>query len=164
MAKPTKYAPLICAIVSVLALMGIIIGLLTGHTLVIVFLLLPAVIYEVYRTEGESTKAASVILLLILIAEIILILFNLNFNLAEYFQDTQKNIAGFLIPLGDLKIVAPSIMAVLSIVLFIRTYGTFTKWLAVTIFVTSFAIIYSIDPAIFKDLFKYAVEQGVDRI
>ena len=164
MPKPTKYAPLICAIVSVLALMGIIIGLLTGHTLVIVFLLLPAVIYEVYRTEGESTKTSSVILLLILIAEIILILFNVHINLAEYFQDTEKSIAGFLIPLGDLKIVGPSIMAVLSVVLFIRTYGAFTKWLAVTIFITSFAIIYSIDPAIFKDLFKYAIEQGIDRI
>ncbi len=164
MAKPTKYAPLICTIVSILALVGIIIGLLTGHPLIIVFLLLPAVIYEVYRTEGESTKAASVILLLILIAEIILILFNVNFNLAEYFQDTEKSIAGFLIPLGDLKIVGPSIMAVLSVVLFIKTYGAFTKWLAVAIFITSFAIIYSIDPAVFKDLFKYALEQGIDRI
>ena len=55
-------------------------------------------------------------------------------------------------------------MAVLSIILFIRTYGAYTKWLAVIIFVTSFAIIYTIDPLIFKELLKYAVQQGVDSL
>jgi hypothetical protein len=164
MAKPTKYAPLICSIVSVLALIGILLSILTGHTIIAVLCLLPAAIYEVYRTEGESTKTSSVILLVVLIAEIILIIFNINFNLAEYFDTTEKSIGGYLVPLGDLRIVGPSVMAVLSIVLFVRTYGQFTKWLAVVIFITSFAIIYSIDPTVFKDLFKYALEQGVNSL
>jgi len=164
MAKPTKYAPLICAIVSVLAFIGILAGILTGHTIIMVLSLLPAAIYEVYRTEGESTKTSSVILLIVLVAEIFLILFNINFNLVEYFDTTEKSIGGYLVPLGDLKIVGPSVIAVLSIILFTRTYGQFTKWLAVVIFITSFAIIYSIDPIVFKNLFKYALEQGTNNL
>lgn len=164
MAKPTKHASLICTVVTVLALIGIVIGFLTGWTLVIVFSLLPAVIYEVYRTEGKSTKTSSIFLLVVLIAEIFLIIFKIDFNLAEYLGATEKDIVGYTVPLGDLKIVGPSIMAVLSLVLFVRTYGVYTKWLAVTILVTSFAIIYSIDPEIFSNLLQYVVQEGVDRL
>lgn len=164
MAKPTKYASLICTIVTVVAAIGILIGLFTGNTLTIVILLLPAAIYEVYRTEGDSTRAASAILLAVLIAEIVLILFNINFNVAEFLGTSQKEIGGYLVPLGDLKIVGPSVMAVLAIILFVKTYGVYTRWLAVTIFVTSFAIIYSIDPGVFMDLFKYAIQEGINQI
>lgn len=162
MAKPTKDAPLICTICTILALIGIVAGVMSHNPLFTIFFLLPTAIYEVYRTEGESTRASSIILLLVLIAEIILLIFNINFNLAEYFDSTEKSIGGYLVPLGDIKIVGPTVMAILSVILFMRTYGTFTKWLAVVIFVTAFAIIYTIDPVIFKDLFKYAVQQGVD--
>lgn len=164
MAKPTKNATLICTILSIIALIGIIAGLLMDNTLVIIFLLLPTVIYEVYRTEGKSTKASSIILLVVLIAEIILILFKVNINIAEYLGTTEKYIGGYLVPLGDIKILAPTLMAVLSVILFSRTYGVYTKWLAVTIFITSFAIIYSINPAIFSDLFKSAVQEGLNRL
>jgi hypothetical protein len=164
MAKPTKYAPLICTICMILAIIGIILGLLTLKPLIPIFFLLPTVIYEVYRTEGESTRASSIILLVVLIAEVVLIVFRINFNLAEYLDATEKTIGGYLVPLGDIKIVGPIVMAVLSVILFVRTYGPFTKWLAVVIFVTSFAIIYTIDPLIFKELLKYAVKQGVDSL
>ncbi|HCC68149.1 TPA: hypothetical protein DEP90_03045 [Patescibacteria group bacterium] len=164
MAKPTKYAPLICTVVSILALIGIVVGLLTQETLVIVFLLLPAAIYEVYRTEGKSTKASSFLLLGVLIAEILLIIFKVDFNLADYFGVDTKYIGGYMVPLGDIAIVGSSLMAVLSVILFLKTYGKYTKWLAVTIFITSFGIIYSIDPGVFKELFQYAIEQGINRI
>ncbi|MCD4756207.1 hypothetical protein K8R20_01155 [bacterium] len=164
MAKPTKYAPHICTLVSILAFIGIVIGLLTHETLVIVILLLPAAIYEVYRTEGKSTKASSFLLLGVLIAEILLILFKIDINLADYFGVDSKDIGGYVVPLGDIKIVGSSLMAVLSVILFLKTYGKYTKWLAVTIFITAFGIIYSIDPDAFRELFKYAVEQGVDKI
>jgi len=164
MAKPTKNATPICIILSIIAVIGIVIGLLTGYTIAMIIGLLPTAIYEIYRTEGKSTKASSILLLVILIAELVLIIFNINFNLAEYLGTTEKTIAGYLVPLGDVKIVGPTVMAVLSIILFVRTYGKYTKWLAVVIFITSFGIIYSIDPAIFKDLFQYAVEEGIDEI
>ncbi len=163
MAKPTKNATLICTIVSIIALIGIIAGLLMDNTLIIIFLLLPTVIYEVYRTEGKSTKTSSIILLIVLIAEIILILFKVNINVAEFLGTTEKYIGGYLVPLGDIKILAPTLMAILSVILFTRTYGVYTKWLAVTIFITSFAIIYSVNPTIFSDLLKSAVQEGLNR-
>jgi hypothetical protein len=164
MAKPTKYAPHICTVVTILALIGIVVGLLKDNTLIIVFLLLPATVYEVYRTEGKSTKTSSVIMLLLLIAEIFLVLFKVEFNLAEFLGTSQEYIGGYLVPLGEITVVGPTLMAVLAVILFVRTAGKFTKWLAVTIFVTAFAIIYSIDPGIFTELFKYGIQEGMRRI
>ena len=71
MAKPTRYAPLICTICMILAIIGIVIGLITLKPIIPIIFLLPTTIYEVYRTEGESTRASSIILLLVLIAEIV---------------------------------------------------------------------------------------------
>jgi len=164
MAKPTKYAPHICTAVTILAGIGIVIGLLTGTTLWIVLLLLPAALYEAYRTEGKSTKASSILLVVVLILEIALILFDINFNIAQYLGTSQEYIAGYLVPLGEIKVVAPTLMAVLSVILFVRTRGVYTRWLSVTIFITSFAIVYSIDPAIFSDLLKEAIQQGSKRL
>lgn len=164
MAKPTKYAPHICTVATVLALIGIVVGLSTGNTLWIVFLLLPTAIYEAYRTEGKSTKASSLLLVVVLILEIILIIFNVDFNLAEYLGTSERYIGGYLVPLGELTIVGPTVMAILSVILFVRTRGVFTKWLAVVIFITSFAIVYSIDPTVFSNLLKYAVDEGLRRI
>lgn len=164
MAKPTKYAPHICTLVTIIALLGIIVGLLSGNALWVVFLLLPAAIYEAYRTEGASTKTSSILLLVVLILEMVLILFNVNFNLAEYLDTTEEYIGGYLVPLGDIKIVGPALMAILSVILFVRTRGVFTRWLAVVIFVTAFAIVYVIDPNVFGDLFKYALQEGLNRI
>jgi hypothetical protein len=162
--KPTKYAPHICTGVTIVALIGIIVGLLTGNALWPVILLLPAAFYEAYRTGGKSTKASSILLVLILILEIFLILFNVNFNLVEFLGTTEKSIGGYWVPLGDIKVVGPTAMAVLSVILFTRTRGKFTKWLAVTIFITSFAIVYTIDPDIFSELFKYALNEGLNRM
>lgn len=164
MAKPTKHAPAICTVMTILALIGIIIGLIAKSPLIIIILLVPTVIYEVYRTEGRSTKASSILLLLVLIVEIGLLIFKVNFNLAEYLGVDEKYIGGYLVPLGDIRILGPTIMAVLSVILIVRTYGIYTKWLAVIIFITSFAIIYTIDPAVFQDLLKYGVEEGLDRV
>lgn len=164
MAKPTKYATPICLVLSILAVMGIILGLVFTSPLLIILFLLPTAAYEVYRTEGASTKASSIFLLVLLILETILIVFRVNFNLIEYLGESDKYIGGYLVPLGDIKVVGPTIMAVLSVVLFVRTYGKYTKWLAVIIFITSFAIIYTIDPQVFQDLLKFGVEEGLDRI
>lgn len=164
MAKPTKYAVPICTVLSVIALIAIILGLIFKSALLIMIFLLPTVIYEVYRTEGKSTKASSGLLLLVLIAEIILVIFNINFNLADFLGDTEKYVGGYLVPLGDIKMLGPTIMAVLSVILFVRTRGVYTKWLAVVIFITSFAIIYALDPQAFQDLLKYGVEEGLDQV
>jgi hypothetical protein len=164
MAKPTKYAPHICTAVTILALIGIVIGLLKDSTLLMVFLLLPATIYEVYRTEGKSTKASSVLMLILLIAQIFLVIFNVEFNLAQFLGTSQEYIGGYLVPLGQITVVGPTLMAVLAVILFVRTRGRFTRWLAAVIFITAFAIIYSVDPGIFTELFKYGIQEGMRRI
>lgn len=164
MAKPTKYATLICTIVSILALIGIVIGIWLSKPLIIVIFLIPVAAYEVYRTEGPSTVWASWILLIVLILEIVLIVANINFDLASFFGESEKVVAGYTVPLGDIKIAGPIVMAILSIILFVRTRGRYTKWLAVVIFITCFAIVYAINPEIFKNLLGLAVDKGIEGI
>ncbi|MBU4314362.1 MAG: hypothetical protein KJ821_06200 [Actinobacteria bacterium] len=164
MAKPTKYATLICTIVSILALIGIVIGIWLSKPLIIVIFLIPAAAYEVYRTEGPSTVWASWILLIVLILEIVLIVANINFDLASFFGESEKVVAGYTVPLGDIKIVGPIVIAILSIILFVRTRGRYTKWLAAVIFITCFVIVYVINPEIFKNLLGLAVVKGIEGI
>ena len=164
MAKPTKYATLICTIVNILALIGIVIGIWLSKPLIIVIFLIPAAAYEVYRTEGPSTVWASWILLIVLILEIVLIVTNINFDLASFFGESEKVVAGYTVPLGDIKIVGPIVIAILSIILFVRTRGRYTKWLAAVIFITCFVIVYVINPEIFKNLLGLAVDKGIEGI
>jgi hypothetical protein len=164
MAKSYKYATSICIAFSVLTLIGIIIGVIKSSPLIAIIFLLPTVIYEVYRTEGKSTKWASWGLLIVLIAEIILIAFNVSFDLAEFFGVTSQRIAGYNVPLGDIKVIGPTIIAILAIILFARTRGRYTKWLAIIIFITSFAILYALDPTIFSRLLRIGIEEGLKQI
>jgi len=163
MAKPTKYAALICTILMVVAIGGAAISFLKHNPLILVLFLLPAVIYEVYRTEGKSTKWASWILLAIFVLEILFIVFKINFDLGAFLGKTQTIVAGYNVPLGDIKIVGPTIIAILSVVLFIRTRGIYTKWLAVLILLGSFVTIYLLNPTIFQALLKFAIDEGLKK-
>jgi hypothetical protein len=164
MAKPTKFAPHICAACTILALLGIVLGLWQSLALIMAIFLLPTAIYEAYRTEGKSTKMASILLVVVLVAEIFLVLFGVDFNLADFLEVDQQYIAGFLVPLGDVRVVGPTIMAALSVILFVRTRGIYTRWLAVVILATSLAIVYALDPVIFQDLLKLALGEGLKRV
>lgn len=164
MAKPYQYATPICLGLTLLAGVGVLWGLNTINPLVIMLFLLPTVLYEVYRTEGVSTKAASWGLLIVFILEILFIVSNVSFDLASFLDVEQQYIAGHVIPLGDIKVVAPTIMAVLSAVLFTRTRGRYTKWLAVIIFVSSFTIVYALDSTVFARLLKLGIKEGLDKI
>ena len=164
MVKPYQHATKICAGLTFLAILGILWGLGAQNPLIIMLFLLPTVLYEVYRTEGESTKLASWILLFAFIAEGIFIITGLSFNLAKFLQTDQKMIAGFIVPLGDIKVVFPIVIGILSAILFKRTRGRYTKWLAVIIFISVFAIIYSIDPDIFTKLLRLGVQEGLNKV
>ena len=164
MAKPYQYATPICLVLTLLAALGIILGLSISNPLITVLFLLPTVLYEVYRTEGASTKFASWGLLVVFILEILFIIGNVSFDLASFLGTSQRYVAGHIVPLGDIKVVGPTIMAALSAVLFKRTRGRYTKWLAVIIFVSSFAIVYTLDPTIFTRLLKFGVKEGLDKI
>lgn len=164
MAKKYKHAGKICFIMTIIATAGIVCGIVLRNPLFTIGALFPAVVYEVYRTQGKSTKWASWVLLAVLVLECLFVLANVRFDLASYFGLTGEYVAGYWVPFGDIKVVGPTLMAVLSIILFVRTYGPYTKWLAVVIFVTCFAIVYALNPAAFSQLLHLGVDEGLRRI
>jgi len=164
MAKPTKYAGLICAIITVLAVIGTILAFFNHAPLVLVLFLFPAIAYEVYRTEGKSTRWASWMLAIVFGLEMILIIFHINFDIATFLGKSETVVAGYNVPLGDIQIVGPSMIAILSIILFARTRGVYTKWLAVVIILASLCLIDIINPVIFQSFLKVAIDQGLEQI
>ena len=164
MAKPFKNAWKICTALSIIALIGIIIGIKFQMPIITILGLLPTIIYEVYRTEGESTKWASRGLLGVYIAEIIFIFKNISFDVASFLGRSEEYVQGYKIPLGDIKIVAPAIMAILAIILFTKTRGRYTKWLSIIIIITSFAIVYSLDPTIFETFLRIGIDEAIDQL
>jgi hypothetical protein len=164
--EKTKLDPMtMCLIVTLVAVVGMIIGLLTLNPLWLLFLLLPTVGYEVYRTqEGATTKFSSIVLLILLVLEIILILFGINYNLAQFFGTSEKYVAGYYVPLGDVQVFGPILMGVLSAILVFRTYGKYTKWLSIVIAVSSLVAVFLISPNFLGQVFKVIVNGLFDRL
>jgi hypothetical protein len=163
MAKPTKHASKICLAFTIIAALGIVIGLLIGSPMVIVIALAPSVAYEVYRTEGPSTRWASWALAIVLILQALFLAFNVSLDVASLLGYSSRYVAGYEVPLGDIKVVGPAVMAVLALILMARTRGRYTKWLAVNIIVTSFALIYVLDRTIFVRWIQLAVDVLAER-
>jgi hypothetical protein len=165
MAKPTTNATPICIALSILTLVGIILGIINKEPLWILFTLLPVIAYEVYRTEeGASTKTSSIILLLVTVLEILLILFKVSFNLAEFLETEEQYIAGYYVPLGDIKVFGPAVTAVLSGVLIFRTRGKYTKWLSIIICIGSLAAIQLLSPTFFQTAIKLVAKGLMDQL
>ena len=165
MAKPTRYAPLYCTILTIVTVIMALAAFYSHNPLWIVVGLLPAVIYEVYRTEeGAITKYSSILLLLILVLEIILVVFKINFDLAAFFGEESKYVGGYYLPLSDIKIFGPILTAILSVILFFRTAGIYTKWLSVVICLGSLTAVYIINPAFFQSILKIIINGLFDRI
>jgi hypothetical protein len=155
---------LMCSLVTIIAIVGAVIGLYTHNPLWILLLLLPAVIYETIRTEpGASTKISSIILLIVVILEIGLIVFGINYDLTKFFGEGEKYIAGYYLPLGDIKIFGPILTAILATVLVFRTYGPYTKWLAIVIAIGSLVTIYILSPDFFQQALKLIVNGLLER-
>jgi len=163
-AKPTRYATLICAIMSVVAVIFIIGGLLMRNSIVILVGLTPSVVYEVYRTEGESTRWASWAMAGVLVLEFVLVIFHIGFDLAGFLGASSQQVAGYSVPLGDIRIVGPAVMAVLAIILILRTRGVYTRWLAANIIVCVLALTYVLDPNVFQELLRQGVQEGMNQI
>jgi len=155
----------ICLIVTGVAILGAFLGLASKNPLWMLFLLLPAVIYEVIRTEaGASTKFSSILLLGIIILEIILIIFNVNYDLVSFFETEEKVVGGYTLPLGDIKVFGPLLTAILSTILIFRTYGPYTKWLSVIIAIGSLVAVYLVNPLFFQQALKLIVNGLFDRL
>ncbi len=148
MARPTKHAPAITIATGIVAALGAGAGLITHEPLWALGGLLPATVYEVYRTEGESTRWASWVLLGVLLLEGALLWFGIDADLGQFLGRDSQVVAGYEVPLGQVTVVGPVVMAIVCLILIARTRGRFTRWLAGIILVGAAAALYIIDPAI----------------
>ncbi len=164
MAKEYKNATMICLILTALAAAGIAAGVYWTVPLVIISVMLPAVLYEIYRTEGLYTKLASVAMLLVLSIEAFLVFKKEPVKIAEYIKNTEDILKKSYLDIIDLTIAAPAFIAVLAFFLIRRTGGKYTIWLAVIILVTSIALIYTINPVLFHKLLNVGLEQGKEYV
>ena len=152
MPRPTKYATPICLALTVLAALGISLGFITDEVMWPVFLLLPTVAYEAYRTEGRSTRWASWTMAALMVALVAFVAFGVEYDLRSLFGADITYVGGRAIPLGDVTVVFPAAMAILAVVLWGRTRGIYTRWLAAIIFVTAALIVFLRAPADLADM------------
>lgn len=155
-----KISPvLVCTIMTIWMVIGALWGLSARSPLIIAIFLLPVVAYEIYRTRGQSTTMSSWFLAIILILEIIFIVFGISWDLGKYLNLEYSYIGGQYVPLGDIKVLSPVLLAVFSTILFLRTAGPYTKWLSVIIFASAFIIIYVMSPDMFRELLRSSVQR-----
>jgi hypothetical protein len=146
LARPTTYATQICIALTVLAAVGIALGFATGEVMYPIVFLAPTVAYEAYRTEGRSTRWASWTLAALMVALIVVAAMGIEYDLRELFGDEIVYSGDESIPLGDVNVVFPTAMAILAAVLWGRTRGVYTRWLAGIIFVTALVVTHLTTP------------------
>lgn len=159
MARSTKYAALICTVCSIFTLAGIFAGWYWRQPVIVVFALLPAVIYEIYRTEGVSTIWASWGMLAVLIAEAVFLIGKFNINISQYAAKFYPNL-----PEISITLAGPAIMAYFSYILIRRTAGVYTKWLAAIILIGSVGLFYILDPSIFSKFADMGIKEGIKNL
>jgi hypothetical protein len=101
---------------SIVAIIGIVASLLLKTPIPAIVLLLSTVFYEIYCTEGASTKISSVIFCIILFLELVLIIGKIDLDLSKLLGEDTKYIVGYEVPLGLLTIVGPTAIAVLAVI------------------------------------------------
>jgi len=144
----------ICILCSLFALSFILLSFGLDNPYLILIGFFPAVVYEVIRTAGVYTKAASVIILLLTILEALALKGIIRFNLATFLDQEASYIKGYWLPLGEVTTVFPLITIVLAILLFQRTAGRYTKWLSIIILVSSVALVYQIDRVALTEIIR----------
>lgn len=149
----------LCVLFTIIAAAGIAAAIVTKNPLYIIAGMLPAAVYEAFRTQGPFTIMASVGVLLLIAVEALLIVLNVNFDLVKFFGHSYSSFSGYSVPLGDIKIAIPLLTVVLALILVIRTAGPYTKWLSFIIIVSCFVLVYQISPSEFPKMMKWAVER-----
>ncbi|HSV95355.1 MAG TPA: hypothetical protein VLM75_00320 [Spirochaetota bacterium] len=159
MAKPTEHAALICAILTVIAALGAAAAIYWKQPLAVIIAALPAAAYELYRTEGFTTKLASAGVLAVLAAEIVLIAGKIEINIARF---AGKYVGSM--PVIDAKLAGPVVIALLAVLLVRRTAGIYTKWLAIVLLGAAVALFYTLDPALLSKFVQPALREGAKHI
>ncbi len=159
MAQSTKYATLICVIMTILLVVLSFIAYKINKPLLIPLIMIPIAAYEVYRTEGVSTKWASWGVLAGIIIEAILVVGGIKINISK--------IISLVYPLDaniDLSAAIPVLIALCAIMLVKKTAGIYTKWLAVLIIAGAAVLFYLIDPSMFGSILSSGVKEGIDKL
>lgn len=159
MAKPTRNAALICGILTVIAALGAAASIYWTQPLAVIIAALPAAAYELYRTEGFSTRLASAGVLAVLVAEIVLVVGKIEINIARFVAKYTGSM-----PVVDAKLAGPVVIALLAIMLVRRTAGIYTKWLAVVLLTAAVALFYTLDPALIAKFITPALQEGARHI
>ena len=159
MAKSYTYAVWICAAASVIAGAGIVAGIMRTNALIPILCLLPAAVYEAWRTEGRFTRLASWGMLVILIAQAALLISKISINLSSYAAKAGIALPDTLKALCNLNVIFPAVVIACSVYLFRRTAGVYTKWLSVIILLASASILYILVPESLKMIVE-AVKQN----
>ncbi len=145
---------IICAILTLVTLITILLGFYFKNPYYIILGIFPAAIYEAVRTEGYYTKAGSIIILLAVILEILAIKGLIKFNLADFLNQETIYFSGYFITLGEISIIFPALAAIISLVLFFRTYGIYTKWLSILLLASSMCLLYLVNKESLIDLIR----------
>ena len=161
MAKPWRHATIICTVLTVIAAIGALLALITGNVLWAIVFLLPAAGYQAYRTEGESTRWASWVLLVLLVATVTVTAFRIDYDLVQLIGEEETRVAGHTVPLGDVKTVMPALVAVCALILLTRTRGRYTRWLAGVIFVSAVVIVFATSPESVGELIEAGLGEAM---
>ena len=134
--------------------------------IIVAFSIIPAIIYEIYRTEGVFTKIASWLALIVTIIALYVIHKNVMIDIIPFITKfISVPVTVKLVPAG---LIAPVVLVILAVYLFRRTAGIYTRWLAVVILVTSIVLFYTLDPQLIKNLLSTPevqknIKEGVKR-
>ncbi len=166
MAEEYHHAPVICGIITLVAVLGIIAGIWKTMPIIVAFSIIPAIIYEIYRTEGVFTKIASWLALIVTIIALYVIHKNVMIDIIPFITKfISVPVTVKLVPAG---LIAPVVLVIIAVFLFRRTAGIYTRWLAAVILITSVALFYSLDPELVKNLLstpqvQQNIKEGVKR-
>ena len=150
----TSLAKIICLVLTIITLATIVLGFYLKNPFYVILGILPAAIYEVIRTEGYYTKAGSIAIAILVILEILAIKGLIKFDLAVWLGRDTIYFSGYSLPLGNIIFIFPAASAVISLVLFFRTYGVYTKWLSILLLLSSLTLIYLVNKETLFDLIK----------
>lgn len=151
-----KTPVIICSILTLWALLALIVGFLMKNPYVIIAGIIPAALYETWRTEGFYTKAISAVLVILSILEIFVIKGIIKLGAVSGSTEVGEKIyiSGYFLPLVDAKFLIPAGMIACAAALIYWTYGVYTKWLSVVLTVSTIALLYLMNKEVLIEMIR----------
>jgi len=143
----TKIPAIICTVITILVLIGLVVSIIFKNPYYIITGMFLAAIYELWRTEGYYTKMESLGILVLLVLEILALRGIIKIDLAKEFNAKEIYLSYRSFPLGDIRIILPIGMVLVSLGLLWRTYGVYTKWLSILLVISSLVLLYLVNKA-----------------